>query len=39
MAITPRKRLDSHRLIEEFMICANVAAAEALEARQHALPL
>jgi ribonuclease R len=31
--ITPRKRLDSHRLIEEFMICANVAAAEALEAR------
>ncbi|QQP88182.1 ribonuclease R [Skermanella sp. TT6] len=33
VAITPRKRLDSHRLIEEFMICANVAAAEALEAR------
>src|SRR6185503_3557339 len=23
VAITPRKRLDSHRLIEEFMICAN----------------
>jgi ribonuclease R len=28
--ITPQ-RLDSHRLIEEFMILANVAAAEALE--------
>ncbi|MFD1627549.1 ribonuclease R [Azospirillum griseum] len=32
-AITPRLRLDSHRLIEEFMIAANVAAAETLEAR------
>jgi ribonuclease R len=31
-AIRPRVRLDSHRLIEEFMICANVAAAQALEA-------
>ena len=30
-AITKRKRLDSHRLIEEFMITANVAAAETLE--------
>ena len=29
-------RLDSHRLIEEFMILANVAAAEALEAKQQA---
>ncbi|WP_374382817.1 ribonuclease R [Dongia sp.] len=29
--IVPRARLDSHRLIEEFMIAANVAAAEALE--------
>jgi len=29
--IRPRQRLDSHRLIEEFMIAANVAAAEALE--------
>jgi ribonuclease R len=29
--IRPRERLDSHRLIEEFMIAANVAAAEALE--------
>ncbi len=30
-AIEPEQRLDSHRLIEEFMIAANVAAAEALE--------
>ncbi|MFN4087917.1 MAG: ribonuclease R [Alphaproteobacteria bacterium] len=30
-AIIPRARLDSHRLIEEFMVAANVAAAEALE--------
>ena len=30
-AIEPVQRLDSHRLIEEFMIAANVAAAEALE--------
>ena len=30
--IAPRERLDSHKLIEEFMICANVAAAESLEA-------
>jgi len=29
--IEPRQRLDSHKLIEEFMICANVAAAETLE--------
>ena len=28
--IVPRMRLDSHRLIEEFMIAANVVAAEAL---------
>jgi len=32
--ITMRDRWDSHRLIEEFMIAANVAAAEALEARK-----
>ena len=32
--ITIRQRFDSHKLIEEFMICANVAAAEALEAKQ-----
>ncbi len=29
--IVPRPRLDSHKLIEEFMILANVAAAEELE--------
>jgi ribonuclease R len=29
-----KDRLDAHRLIEEFMIAANVAAAEALEARR-----
>jgi ribonuclease R len=33
LAIVPRSRLDSHRLIEEFMIAANVAAAEDLEER------
>ncbi|MDJ0942973.1 MAG: ribonuclease R [Kiloniellales bacterium] len=33
-AIEARERLDSHRLIEEFMIAANVAAAETLESRQ-----
>jgi len=32
--ILPRRRLDSHKLIEEFMISANVAAAEALEAKR-----
>jgi ribonuclease R len=31
IAIAPRPRLDSHRLIEEFMVLANVAAAEELE--------
>ena len=30
-AVSPRPRLDSHRLIEEFMVLANVAAAEELE--------
>jgi ribonuclease R len=30
-AIVSRPRLDSHRLIEEFMIAANVAAAETLD--------
>ena len=30
-AVVPRPRLDSHRLIEEFMIAANVCAAEELE--------
>jgi ribonuclease R len=36
IAVVPRTRLDSHRLIEEFMILANVAAAEELEARRQA---
>lgn len=31
--IAPRQRYDSHKLIEEYMITANVAAAELLEAR------
>jgi ribonuclease R len=30
-AVAPRPRLDSHRLIEEFMVLANVAAGEELE--------
>jgi ribonuclease R len=34
VAIARVARLDSHRLIEEFMILANVAAAEELEARR-----
>ena len=33
-SIAPRPRLDSHRLIEEFMVLANVAAAEELERRR-----
>ena len=32
--IVPRARLDSHRLIEEFMIAANVCAAETLEEKR-----
>ncbi len=35
--IAIRERFDAHRLIEEFMILANVAAAEALEARRRPL--
>ncbi|MFH1803717.1 MAG: ribonuclease R [Pseudomonadota bacterium] len=31
IAIAPRARFDSHKLIEEFMIAANVCAAEELE--------
>jgi ribonuclease R len=45
VSVAPRPRLDSHRLIEEFMVLANVAAAEELEQRRqpamyriHALP-
>jgi len=32
-AIANRERLESHKLIEEFMICANVAAAAQLEGK------
>ena len=35
-SVSPRPRLDSHRLIEALMICANVAAAETLEKRRTA---
>ena len=34
LSVAPRERLDAHRLIEDFMIAANVAAAKALEAKQ-----
>jgi ribonuclease R len=33
LSVLPRPRLDSHRLIEEFMVLANVASAEELERR------
>jgi ribonuclease R len=33
-SIAARERLDAHRLIEDFMIAANVAAAKALEAKK-----
>ena len=36
-AVVSPPRLDAHRLIEEFMIAANVAAAETLEAKQSPL--
>ena len=32
--VEPRERLDSHKLIEEFMVLANVAAAEFLEEKK-----
>ena len=34
LGVETRERFDAHKLIEEFMIQANVAAAEALEARR-----
>ncbi|KQS01793.1 ribonuclease R [Sphingomonas sp. Leaf357] len=34
MSVAPRERLDSMRLIEDYMIAANVAAAKALESRK-----
>ncbi len=33
-SIAPRERLDAHKLIEDYMIAANVAAAKALEAKR-----
>ncbi|MGC1269568.1 MAG: ribonuclease R [Croceibacterium sp.] len=33
--IALRERLDAHRVVEDFMIAANVAAAKALEAKAH----
>lgn len=33
-SVAPRERLNSHRLVEDFMIAANVAAARALEAKK-----
>ncbi|SMF78601.1 ribonuclease R family protein [Allosphingosinicella indica] len=32
-SVAPRERLDAHKLIEDYMIAANVAAAKALEAK------
>jgi ribonuclease R len=34
LSVAPRERLDSHKLIEDYMIAANVAAAKALEAKK-----
>ena len=34
LSVAPRERRDAHRLIEDFMIAANVAAAKALEAKK-----
>jgi ribonuclease R len=34
MSVAPRERLDAHKLVEDYMIAANVAAARALEARK-----
>jgi ribonuclease R len=34
MSVAPRERLDAHKLIEDYMIAANVAAAKALEAKR-----
>jgi len=36
-SVAPRERLDAHRLVEDFMIAANVAAARALEAKKAAV--
>ncbi|MFA6117197.1 MAG: VacB/RNase II family 3'-5' exoribonuclease [Sphingomonas sp.] len=33
LSVAPRERLDAHKLIEDYMIAANVAAAKALEVK------
>ncbi|MEO6432666.1 MAG: VacB/RNase II family 3'-5' exoribonuclease, partial [Sphingomicrobium sp.] len=33
-SVAPRERLDAHKLVEDYMIAANVAAARALEAKR-----
>jgi ribonuclease R len=33
-SVAPRERLDAHKLVEDYMIAANVAAAKALEAKK-----
>ncbi|MEO6248807.1 MAG: VacB/RNase II family 3'-5' exoribonuclease [Sphingomicrobium sp.] len=34
LSVAPRERLDAHRLVEDYMIAANVAAAKALEGKK-----
>jgi ribonuclease R len=34
LSVAPRERLDAHRLVEDYMIAANVAAARALERKK-----
>ncbi len=34
LSVAPRERLDAHKLVEDYMIAANVAAAKALEERK-----
>jgi ribonuclease R len=34
LSVAPRERLDAHKLIEDYMIAANVAATKALEAKK-----
>ncbi|MEM7615298.1 MAG: VacB/RNase II family 3'-5' exoribonuclease, partial [Pseudomonadota bacterium] len=37
LSVAFRERMDAHKLIEEFMVMANVCAAETLEKKQHPL--
>jgi ribonuclease R len=34
LSVAPRERLDAHRLVEDYMIAANIAAAKALEKKK-----